>query len=121
MGTNGLVFTYLSWAAFVVGRRSRFDRRLLRPVPSNWLPTFWRLLEEKSTAATPFSLCLRCLPARISGLALREASGDCWHSWTRLGEAGGGLGGPGDGCWSLLAGLGEPSCKGWHSRAVHCV
>jgi hypothetical protein len=111
-----LEITYLSSAAFDVGRRSRFDRRLLKPALSTWRSTFWRFLEEGSAAPPPSSLCLRCPPPWISGLALRGAGEDLRRcSWARLGEAGGGgrgpssavLDGPGGGCSSSVA-IGGP-------------
>ena len=112
LGTDSLTITYLSSAAFVVGRRSRFDRRMLTPAPSTWQSTFRRFLEGGSAAAPPFSLSLRRPCPCISRLeALREACGDCWGSLGGLGESAGVR-------WSLSAALGEPSCDCWCSRAA---
>jgi len=109
MRVNGLATTYLSLAAFAVGRRSRFDRRVLKPALSTWLSTFWRLLGGGSAAATPPILRLRRLAPCASG-ALRDAVGDCWHPWDGLGKAGSDLelssavlGEPGGGCSSSWA------------------
>jgi hypothetical protein len=89
-------------AAFVVGRRSRFDRRVLEPALSTWWSTFRRLLEGGSAAAPPFSLRLRRPPPCVSRLAAPgKAGGDLWRSLAALSEAGGGR-------WSSSAALGEP-------------
>lgn len=104
---NGSAAAYLSSAAFVVGRRSLFDRRMLRFAPSTWELTFWRLLEGELAGALSFALRLRSPPRRISGLELREAGGD----WAGLGEADGGRKTP-------SAALDEPCCNRWSSLAT---
>jgi hypothetical protein len=121
LGTSSLAITYLSSAAFVVGRRSLFDRLLVKPALSTWWETFWRLLEGESAAAPPRFLLTRRLPC-ISGLALLEAGGDGWHSWAGLGEAAGDRkpssaapGKPGGGCWSSSAALSVRSSDSWRS------
>src|SRR5580658_10457540 len=106
-----MAIAYLSSAAFVVGRRSRFDRRVLRPAPSTWRSTFRRLLEGASATASTFALRPRRPTPCISGLALREAGGDRWRLWTGLGEAG-------CGCASSLAALGGPAPDCWLSSAT---
>jgi hypothetical protein len=104
MERNGLETAYLSSAAFVVGRRSLFDRRMLKPAPSTWPLTFWRLLEGGSAAAPSFFLHLECsspLPC-VSALAPLGAGGDCWCSSAELCEGDCGRG-------PLPVSLGEPS------------
>jgi hypothetical protein len=124
LGTNDLAVAYLSSAAFVVGRRSLFDRLLVKLALSTWRETFWRLLEGGSAAAPPRFLLTHRLPC-ISGLALLEAGGDGWRSWAGLGEAAGGrepssaaLGKPGEGCGPSSAAPGKPGDGCWSSSAA---
>jgi len=123
MGINGLAITYLSSVAFAVGRRSRFDRCVLKPALSTWLSPFWRLSGRGLTAAFPPILRLRHLTPCVS----RLAGGDCWRPWGGLCKAGSGLelssvvlGEPGGGRWSSSAARDDPSCDGWRSSAA-CV
>jgi hypothetical protein len=75
-------------AALLVGRRSRCERRVVKPALSTCRSTFRRFVLEGASAAAPsFCLCLRSPPLRISGLALRDTCGECWGSSGGLGGA----------------------------------
>lgn len=128
LGKNGLEIAHLSAAAFEVGRRSRFDCRLLTPALSAWRSTFRRLLEGVSASVPPFFLGLRRPSRFISGLALRDAGANCWRSWGGLVGVGAGSwlssaapGEPGASRWSSSAAPGEPGAICWSSPAALCV
>ncbi len=74
-------------AALLVGRRSRFDRRVVKPALSTCGLAFRRFLLEGASAAAP-SFVRRLRPPRVSGPALRDACGACWGSSGGLPEAG---------------------------------
>ena len=95
METNGSVTTYLSLAAFAVGRRFRFDCCLLGSALPTWWATPWHLVGE-SAAPSPSLLHLQ----RLTGPTL------C-ISWLALCKT--------VGPWSSLLVQDEPSCEGWCS------
>jgi len=125
-------------AAFLVGRRSRFERRVVKPALSTCRTAFRRFLLGASAAAPSSVLHLRRPPPCISRLALPGACGECGGSSGGLPEAGRGRasgrgrgrgrgfswvasGVPGGGRWSSLAVLGERSGEGWCSSPVLCI
>jgi hypothetical protein len=65
-------------AALLVGRRSRFDRRVVKPALLTCGSTFWRFFLEGASAASPSFI--RGLRHGNAGLGLRDACGECWGS-----------------------------------------
>lgn len=139
LGRNGLEMAYLCVTAFVVGRRSRFDRRLSEQAPSPWWSTFRRLLEGESAAVPSSSLGLR---RRLVLCEAGRTGRDCARPWTELAKAGSAwwasltallesagngwsssaaLGEPDDGCPSSSAALAEPSCDALGSSVEFLV
>ena len=113
MSTNGPVITYLSLAAFAVGRCSQLDRRLTKPPLSAWWPPFLCFREGESAAVFPSVLPLQRPPPCIPRLAFCKTGGDHWRLWDELVE-------PGGSCCSSLAVIDGPSGDSWRSSGA-CV